>query len=152
MDKFSLVVVSTVVFFCFTKPTAAASDNECAIWLCLPGGFPEGCGSAKMAMVNRIAKGKSPLPPFSSCAIKDEDFLSYDYNYAALIREQRVCTKWGSSNRERCLAYKAIPEHYVKGTRCVSRGGIEEPSGCIATRRYVDIYINGQKSGNTYYW
>ena len=32
----------------------AASEDECAIWLCLPGGFPSGCGGAKSAMLKRL--------------------------------------------------------------------------------------------------
>lgn len=50
------------------KPVYAASQDECAIWLCLPGGFPQGCGAAHSAMIKRIKKRKPPLPSFGSCS------------------------------------------------------------------------------------
>jgi hypothetical protein len=46
----------------------AASEDDCAIWLCLPGGFPSGCAGAKSAWQKRLRQGKSPLPSFSSCS------------------------------------------------------------------------------------
>jgi hypothetical protein len=50
-------------------PAHAASEAECAIWLCLPGGFPQGCSAAYSAFKRRIKKDLDPLPPFSSCAM-----------------------------------------------------------------------------------
>lgn len=48
----------------------AASQDECAIWLCLPLGFaPSDCDGPVKAMLKRLAHipPKGPLPPFSSC-------------------------------------------------------------------------------------
>lgn len=45
----------------------AVSEAECAIWLCLPGGFPESCEPAYSAFKSRIRSGKPPLPPISAC-------------------------------------------------------------------------------------
>ncbi len=50
-------------------PAVAASQDECAIWLCLPTGFLAGCSDAKKAFERRILKGKSPLPAWGSCAV-----------------------------------------------------------------------------------
>ena len=49
----------------------AASDDECAIWICLPGGFPPGCGAAAAAMAKRLHRFKPPLPSWNSCAAAD---------------------------------------------------------------------------------
>lgn len=51
----------------FFKDSKAASDADCAIWLCLPGGFPTGCSAARSAFEKRIEKGRPPLPDLSSC-------------------------------------------------------------------------------------
>lgn len=47
----------------------AESQNACAIWLCLPGGFPKGCASAYDEFRSRIEHGKPPLPDLSSCVV-----------------------------------------------------------------------------------
>lgn len=52
------------------RPAYAASEAECAIWLCLPAGFSVSeCGAAHSAFLHRLRKGKPPLPPLSSCAV-----------------------------------------------------------------------------------
>ena len=51
-----------------SKPALCASQAECSIWLCLPGGFPQGCGAAHGAMVQRIKNRKPPLPDFGACS------------------------------------------------------------------------------------
>ncbi|WP_258086625.1 hypothetical protein [Xenorhabdus bovienii] len=60
----------------------AASQDECAIWLCLPAGFGEGCGGARSAFKKRLKKGKSPLPSWESCAVgNDPEPYSYKRKY-----------------------------------------------------------------------
>ncbi len=63
-----LVLILIAVTLGVEKPSYAASQDECAIWLCLPGGFPQGCGAAHSAMIKRIKKKKPPLPSFGSCS------------------------------------------------------------------------------------
>lgn len=141
------------------SPSAqAASEDECAIWLCLPGGFPSGCGGAKSAMVKRVKNGKSPLPDFVSCAVKSENggsSMTYDYNYAAAIQEQRVCKRYTSNrNNSRCVEWETVPAHYQKGKTCriSSQTGSRSPRGCTATYRYVDVFVDGALAGDTYFW
>lgn len=137
----------------------AASQDECAIWICLPGGFPSGCGAAHSAMMDRIEDLKSPLPSFGSCAVQDGSGsqMSYDYNYAALLRQHRECTRWsrvgGRDESRVCAEWETVPSRYVKGTRCrVDREGNRTPRHCVGTYRYVDVFIDGEKAGDTYYW
>ncbi|HAJ90407.1 MAG TPA: hypothetical protein DCM27_05270 [Rhodospirillaceae bacterium] len=50
-------------------PAKAESEAACAIWLCLPGGFPSGCSAAYSEFKHRIKKGRPPLPSLSSCVV-----------------------------------------------------------------------------------
>ncbi len=45
----------------------SASQDACAIWICLPGGFPSECSGAYSEFKKRIKKGRDPLPRLSSC-------------------------------------------------------------------------------------
>nr|AGH89318.1 conserved hypothetical protein similar to pRA3.33 [uncultured bacterium] len=139
------------------SPSAqAASEDECAIWLCLPGGFPSGCGGAKSAMLKRVKKGKSPLPDFVSCAVKSGgSSMTYDYNYAAAIQERRVCKRYtGNQNNSRCVEWETVPAHYQKGKVCAinNQTGSRNPRGCTSTYRYVDVFVDGALTGDTYFW
>ncbi|EJE4183734.1 conjugal transfer protein TraL [Vibrio parahaemolyticus] len=133
----------------------AASQNECAIWLCLPAGFPSGCGAARSAFRDRIRDFKPPLPNFLSCIVQSPQNgsqMNYDYNYAALIAGRRECMEWEGRDNARCVRWEVIPEHYIKGTRCYRNQDFGNPAGCIATKRYVDVYLDGQQTGDTYFW
>lgn len=82
--KLSLLSLSVLLSVSlFAAPEArAASEDECAIWLCLPNGFGEGCGAAKSAFKSRIKHHKSPLPAWHECAIDDgsgNDEAPYSY-------------------------------------------------------------------------
>lgn len=141
----------------------AASEDECAIWLCLPGGFPSGCGDAKDAMKDRLEDFKPPLPNFSSCAVSAPggggSTMSHDFDFAAYVPEREVCEMvddgWGLGGKKRVC--ETIPEHYVDGRRCqwsASLGSVEHnnPPGCTTTFRYIDVFVDGQRAGERYYW
>lgn len=63
------VSISLAALTYLPAPAQAVSEAACSIWLCLPAGFPEGCSAAHSEFRHRLKKGKSPLPPFSSCAV-----------------------------------------------------------------------------------
>lgn len=69
VGKYLLLAIVAVIFtVTIDVPQArAASEADCAIWICLPGGFPSGCGAAHSAFKKRIKKGRPPLPPLASC-------------------------------------------------------------------------------------
>ena len=59
---------------------AAGYDMDCAVILCLAGGFPTGCGAAYSYMIRRIT-ATPPKPPFGFCAmgsLSDVDFPDND--------------------------------------------------------------------------
>lgn len=139
-------------------PVYAASQDECAIWLCLPGGFPNSCGDAKKAMKKRLKKGKSPLPDFSACAVDDDSgsAMSHIFGYAAVVKEHQICKRWITYHRgdyERCTLWETVPAHFVKGTRCRrNRDGERIPHECTGTVRYVDMFMDGSPMGETYFF
>jgi hypothetical protein len=144
--KFKLLfVVSLMVVI--VPHSYAASESECAIWLCLPSGFSTGCSSAKSAFKKRIKKGKSPLPSLGACLVGNKnDNFDYRYNTAAAISEHEVCDRYESiGDREECVEWRTIPAHIKKNARCKERKYCQN-------LRYIDIFINGQQTGETYYW
>lgn len=66
--------MSYVLFFLFligvlNSKADASSQDACAIWLCLPGGFPSGCAAAYQEFQDRIRHGRAPLPDLSACTV-----------------------------------------------------------------------------------
>lgn len=158
----------------FFAPSAmAASQQECAIWLCLPGGFgPAACGPAHSAMKERIAPPtpEPPLPPFSECSADGgKNGLSYARGIAAHVPKQKTCTQWrefGHAGEKRCVAYRAIEEHWEKGKYCM-RGYVanywvsynpdhnrrrQSNIRCDQQKRFITIFQHGNQLGNTYFW
>lgn len=146
----------------------AASDDECAIWLCAPFGFPPGCEAARDAMHHRVKHRKSPIPAWSSCSNNNNnnDGMQEQDGVAAYLPERTVktekCLEYrpgvDSYGRSICkkYEYKTLPETYIKGTPCNrycgSTGCHSSPEGCTATFHYVEIFQNGQQIGETYYF
>ncbi|MDW1542427.1 conjugal transfer protein TraL [Vibrio sp. YT-17] len=142
----------------FNAPAQAASQDECAIWLCLPTGFPSGCGDAKKALKKRIKKFKPPLPSFTSCAVNPPSgsgsHMSSKHGYAAFVPAHRVCTRWRSRrDHDECVSWDHVPDQYIQGTRCYrDRDGYRNPKGCTRTERFAEVYIENELAGPTYYW
>ncbi len=160
----SLVVIAAIAA---PAPALAVDEDDCAIWLCLPAGFPSGCGGAKSKFKDRIKHLRPPLPNFASCLISsgpsDSSSMSADFGVAALIREQQVCKEWkyqnynGGSNgygtTSVCVEWVTVPEHMIKGTPCnynYMNTGSSTPQGCYKTINYVDIYQESKQLGDTY--
>ncbi|MCW6016240.1 conjugal transfer protein TraL [Serratia marcescens] len=137
----------------FTPKVAyAASQDECAIWLCLPGGFPDGCGGAHSAMLKRLKKGKSPLPSFSSCAVDSGSSGDASMGKGAWLPERKECVRWAHGHGDEwCTKYETKPAEFKKDQLCIINNGNHYPPGC-RSQNYVDIYIDGKKVGETYYW
>lgn len=155
------LIILVSILACFASSAAtAASQDECAIWLCAPGGFPQGCAAAHAAMISRIKDFKPPLPPFASCAVNPPagsgSHMSASHGWAAHIGPRRVCVKYrqwgGGDGADQCLQYEMQPAHYVKGTRCTITDGDHNPPGCTHTGRFIEVYIEGVLAGPTYYW
>jgi len=73
------------------KARAQGYDLDCAVILCLAGGFPTGCGAAYSYMIDRITS-TPPKPPFGFCAmgsLSDVDFPDNEdpEAFEAMMRE-----------------------------------------------------------------
>lgn len=133
----------------------AASDAECAIWICLPGGFPGGCEAAHSAMIARVKSLRPPLPPFKACSVEaSSDDMTFKWGMAAYVPQRQVCTRsYFRSDSQYCAEWKEMPATYVKGTSCqMTSDGDRHPAGCVATYRYGDVFSHGVLMGQTYYW
>ena len=174
--KFGVLTCVLSVAICL--PSFASSGgirsnrlNECAIWLCLPGGFGEGCGDAYRAFVDRItdvtSKGKrkfTDLPNFSVCVDQEPSDtaaslgseMTYESISYAFIPTHKECRDW-SSDGGACLRWVTVPEHRVKGTECRVNGSGSSiygsdstPAYCSHTIYEVTVYGDGIKYGNSY--
>lgn len=151
-----------------STPAFAVSQDECAIWLCLPSGFPAGCEAAHSAMHHRIKHGKSALPPFEQCAVdqngeqgKDDEFSTRE-RFVLHIREHQECTQWkriSTKNTEtrQCVSYKIIPEHYRPGRSCYLRKPSKDDEGqlipgCAGVYREISVLQYGKQFGKPFYY
>ncbi|WP_072033006.1 hypothetical protein [Plesiomonas sp. ZOR0011] len=149
-----------------TLPAYAASDAECSIWLCLPTGFPSGCGEAKSAFLKRIKNRKSPLPSFSSCSAPASSLppgtpvsnMTSQHGIAAVMSYSRQCTQWGVDTAAQpiCGKWEMKPDKVIRGTSCRVYGNKDHkyrrPEGCLGTTDWVETYMDGQKYGDTFYY
>ena len=147
------------VFTLVVSQSATAQSDECAIWLCLPGGFPLGCAAAAAAMAKRVASLKPPLPPWGSCAVEAGDGgMRAHTGAAAWIGEPvEICTDMKSTpTGERCAAWETLPHNFwVDGPECTTHDKTEQrnPPGCTKTGKFVKVFdAHGVQVGKTHYW
>jgi len=158
--------VKTLIFgmllitaFSFERPVQAASEDACAIWLCLPGGFPQGCSGAYSEFKNRLKKGKSPLPDLSSCTTSPNgERVSghYEIGYEPWIQCEsgfvlREFRHNGSYRENGALCYKEFcaPANYA------SRNEGQYCENYLAIRRekphFVKMWVDGEYLGQYFY-
>lgn len=127
---------------------------DCAIWLCLPAGFPETCAPAFDKMVDRLKKRLSPLPDWSICG---GDAQPPNHNYA-LGREY-----WYPCDE----GYDLRIDDNIDAAQCVTtRRECADDYGWFfndahlcqsydAKRRskthYIDIWVDGQFLSRNFY-
>ena len=117
----------------------AASEDECAGWLCIAVGFgPPECRPAYVAMRKRLFEFKSPLPSFGSCSADGSD-NGFDMRTGTAAR-------MGSGE----------PATYRMNTRCLYDDdnrveGDRIPQGCTGTYRYFIVTQHGEQIGETFF-
>ena len=136
----------------------ASSDAECGIWMCAPTGFSTGCSDSKKAFKHRIKHFKPPLPSFMGCMV-DSGYTD-ESGQTSLIQSKEgsvaysprydVCTR---RNERTCLRWKHEPSKLYKNKRCTrdSRDH-RSPTHCTATYRYVEMWMDGQRYGEAYFY
>lgn len=160
--KKTLSIISAIVALSSVTVTTqaySASESECAIWLCLPAGFPSGCSSAKHAMYKRLKKRKSPLPSFSSCAVESPNGgnSKFTYTYKRVLKmEVKKCVRWekDDENEQYCAEHVVTGYEWKDGWSCYTGSGDdrEEIDGCVGVYRQIEIFEDGKKVGETYRW
>ncbi len=143
---------------------ASASDADCAIWLCLPAGFPgSACGPARAAFRDRIRHLRPPLPDLASCMVSAPDGsgserMGYNMGYASYIPPREECSEWstsyGSYGASRtCVSWVEVPERYIPGAVCTAAFyGMVGSDGCTRNYRYITVNNDGSQIGDVFYF
>ncbi len=156
----SIFLVSIV----FTiEPVRAESEEACAIWLCLPAGFPQGCSGAYSEFRDRLREGHSPLPDLSSCTTGPNGENSrgrykrgYEKYYPCEDGFELQINSENVSARARCVSeLYDLPCAHKDGLQMIYRN---ENQCCYyypARRRlepnYIEMWVDGQYLGK-FYW
>lgn len=155
--KIPLIALIIFVSCSSTIPSAKAeSEAACAIWLCLPGGFPTGCASAYSEFKHRIKKGKSPLPNLSSCTT-GPDGQSSNGRYSLGVEYFMPC-KAGFAIDENLLRSSGRGVCKPTNPACARNNRYSSSVDCAsysAVRRsnpsYVEMWVDGQYLGKFFY-
>lgn len=152
-----LSAAATFFLSTFYVPSArAASEAECAIWLCLPGGFPSGCSAAHSEFKKRIKKGKPPLPDLSSCTTGPDgkgSSGSYQLGYElfeacktgyVLRQNQNGYMSTGTCEKPQCHSHYGFGNY--NGNVCDRYAAVRrtQPS-------YVKMWVDGKYIGQYWY-
>lgn len=99
--KHKIILTSLILSLSVTSAFAMSSGirknrmDECAIWLCLPSGFAQGCSAARSAFIGRVTdvdhKGHrkyTSLPAFPNCV--DQDQTALDNNQHSTITDRTM--------------------------------------------------------------
>lgn len=142
-------VLFASIFLLFPNSIQAASQDECAIWLCLPGGFPEGCSGAYKAFKHRLKKKKPPLPSFSSCALDGEGHYELGYEtyhpcdegYSLLLKNGKgLCVNMSPE----CTQWQQNPEGASPACEAIQAIRRTKPN-------FVKMWANGEYIGQFWY-
>lgn len=153
MRTFALILMASMLFF-HGKPVKASSQDACAIWICLPGGFPSGCAGAYSEFKKRIKKGRDPLPKLSSCTTGPNG-ERVDGHYQLGYERFEPCED-GYVLRERRQGYRATegvcyltqcaPSQLQENNICENYQAILRPKP-----HFVKMWVNGEYLGQYFY-
>ena len=134
----------------------SASQDACAIWICLPGGFPSECSGAYSEFKKRIKKGRDPLPRLSSCTtgpngekvdghyqLGYERFEPCDDGYVLRERRQGYRSTQGVCYRTQC-----VPQQYQENYnyRC------EHYQAVVRSKpHFIKMWVDGAYLGQHFY-
>ena len=165
-----IVLLAAMAALSCGNQVSASSQDECAIWLCAPAGFPSPeCNAAHSEFKHRIKHGKSPFPSLSSCTEDgtDNSGLRVVTGYVAVVAEHQETRCIREVEREahtfgrpylQCVEYQTytVPRKYIEGTGCVhGHYGPEsnKPKYCIGTLRMVKVLDQtGNVIGSPFYY
>lgn len=154
--KTLILILMAGLLLIHSKVAMASSQDACAIWICLPGGFPSGCSGAYSEFKKRIKKGRDPLPKLSSCTtgpnservdghyqLGYERFEPCDDGYVLRERRQGYRATQGVCYRSQC-APQQYQENY--NYRCENYQAVIRPKP-----HYVKMWVDGAYLGQYFY-
>ena len=128
-------------------------ENECAIYLCLPSGFAEGCDAAKSAYISRItdfnadgSRRYTDLPDFVLCL--DETPAGLRWATRTLSDSQSVTY---------CAAIQTTPGYTFESDKAkhpyqtIDVGDTAYRQGLAPVRRFTEVLVDGSVEGQRYY-
>lgn len=147
---------------------AAGESDDCAIWICMPAGFPSGCGAAYTAFIKRVTRFPKPRPPMPSLlsCTNGKTQGSYQMGY-----ERHEPCKEGFTTRDRWdddrESYSRLQSLWnspqsrqcVNLNNCYYTGGGDDRQRVCETYsaplrqspNYVDLNIDGKDYGRYWY-
>lgn len=148
----TIVCALLCLFLSFTQTqnVYAASQNDCAIWLCLPAGFPSGCGGAYSAFKGRVKHGRPPLPNLASCTTGPYgERVSGRYEMG---REEYEPCKEGYVLKRRSWAYQSeavcVVERCSSQSYSVARNYCEGYEAVIRQKsNFIKIWVSNEFMG-----
>lgn len=152
------LLIFSFVFLLISFPAEAESEANCAIWICLPGGFPSGCEAAYNAYKDRIKHGRPPLPQLSACTTgpKGEKvdgryelgYERYEFCKAGFVlRESSDQGRFGSAL---CVKNGCNNSDIGDGGRVI--GNCESYQAIKRQKQnFVKMWINGDYLGQFFY-
>lgn len=164
-----ITALAGIIFTISSSITMAASEDECAIWLCAPIGFaPSECAGAHSALIRRIHSLQSPLPSISSCGngISGPENVTAHDGRAAFIPSHEICleyteetvyTAYGPKINQTCVRTGYSEDSWIKdrycNPGCGSTGCNPDPKGCTRTDYYVEVLnADGTIIGQPYFF
>lgn len=169
-----IVLLAAMAALSCSNQVSASSQDECAIWLCAPAGFPSPeCNAAHSIFNKKMKKGKNPFPSLSSCTEdgQNPDGIVGKTGYAAYVptHTETRCLRY--EKKEYRTAYGApaykdvcvdretytVPAKYIDGRHCEIRqtyaGITRDPKYCTGTVKTIKIFDgNGNQIGETFYY
>lgn len=155
-------------------------ENECAIYLCLPSGFGEGCDAAKDAYISRITdfnadgtRRYTDLPDFLLCVDEtpaglpeadiEQSTVDWRGAYEVSMPAINTCTRWATRNVSAtqsvtyCAAVQTQPAYTFESDEAkhpyqtIEVGDTAYRHGLAPVRRFTEVLVDGSVEGQRYY-
>ena len=158
IKQLTLSVLALTAALCAPELSCAASDDECAIWLCAPAGFPSPECNAAHSIFNKKMK-KNPDGIVGKTG--DAAYVPTHSETRCLRYEKKEYrTAYGApAYKDVCVDRETytVPAKYIDGRVCVIRqtyaGIIRDPEYCTGTVQTIKIFDgNGNQIGETFYY
>lgn len=150
--RFIPYIALAMVLIGSIQDSYAASEDACAIWICMPGGFPQGCSGAYSEFKHRVKKGRPPLPELSSCTTgpngeKVSGHYQLGYEHYEPCKEGYVLRESRQINQAKCYVERCAPVKYRQDNYyCENYQAILRPKP-----NYVKMWVDGDYLGQYFY-